>query len=165
MRLVEPASADDDLFETDQEVLDEWVNRMAFTVEDIRFERLGKPMGDASGGEPQYDTIESPYSGEALSDIAAILGGVSRVFEGDLGPGVEALLPHDSPIRDAFRTRLALAQDALLVVPEPLSVAVVDGRSEVAAVQDALRDLQVVIQVDLAQALGVTVVFNDNDGD
>jgi len=165
-RIVDPSSADDDAYTTDQEVLDEWVNRMAWTIEDIRYERLGKPMGDSAGGEPQYDTIESPFAEGALRDVAAILDGVELTFEGGDGQlGVEALLPPGDPIRNAFRTELALARDALLVVPEPLSVAVVDGRTEVAAVQEALRDLQVVIQVDLAQALGVTIVFNDNDGD
>lgn len=165
-RLVDPTSADDDAYTTDQEVLDEWVNRMAYTVEDIRYIRLGKPMGDEAGGTPQYDTIESPYAQVALRDVASILDGVELTFEGGDGQlGVEALLPPDDPIRGAFRTQLAIARDALLVVPEPLSMAVVDGRSQVVAVQDALRDLQVVIQVDLAQALGVTIVFNDNDGD
>lgn len=166
-RLVEPTRADDDGFDTAQDVVDEWVNRMAFTVEDLRFEKLGKPFGDDSGGEPQPDTMESRWSGRALTDARDALHGVADVFHGaPVGTGIRALLPPErADLVEAFDAAFDAADAALLAVPEPLETAIVDDREAVFAAQTALRDLQVVIQVDLAATLGVTIVFNDNDGD
>lgn len=165
-RLVDPVNTAGDAYDRHQDVLDEWVNRMAFTVEDLRFVRLGKPLGDTSGGTPLPDTLESRYSGASLRDVADVLDGVDLVFEGADGkPGIASLLPEGSPIRSAFVQRVGLTRDALMVVPEPLELAVTEAPESVVVVQDQLRELQVIVQVSLAQALSVTVVFNDNDGD
>jgi predicted lipoprotein len=166
-RLVDPSSADDDDYHVDHDVIDEWVNRMAFTVEDLRFEKLGKPFGDSAGGEPQPDTLESRYAARSLTDARDALLGVADVFHGSpAGTGIVALLGEDdAALIAAFDEAFAAADAALLAIPETLETAVVDDRDTVFDAQNALRDLQVVIQVDLAAALGVTIVFNDNDGD
>lgn len=159
--IVRPSEVDS-LYDTPQDVLDEWVNRMFFTVEDLRFEKLGKPLGDDSGGTPLPDAAESPFSGRSLADARDALAGVRDVWEG----GVRGFLPADS---DALITNvesaLTDAETALAAVPEPLTATVVDDRASVQAAQDALRVLQIALQIDLAQALSVTIAFNDNDGD
>lgn len=166
-RLVTPEDLDDDDFDDASDVRDEWVNRMAFTVENIRFDKLGKPFGDSSGGVPLPDTLESRYSARSLTDAHDALLGVHDIFHGmPAGSGIVALLdPADAALVTAFDEAFAAAEVALLTVPEPLETAIVDHRDLVFTAQNALRDLQVVIQVDLAAALGVTIVFNDNDGD
>ena len=50
-------------------------------------------------------------------------------------------------------------------IPEPLEQAILLDREIIARAQEALLALQVAVQVDLAQALSVTIAFNDNDGD
>jgi predicted lipoprotein len=146
-------------YRTQQAVLDEWVNRMAFSVENLRATRLGKPLGDRSGGEVQPDTIESRPSGRSLTDAADILVGVDGVWtlgvrglvDDDLAAGVDALL--------------ATSAARLAAIPEPLEETIVLEPEVVVYTQDALQALQVALQVDLAQTLSVTITFNDNDGD
>ncbi len=161
-RLVHPEDHPDDPYDTLQDVVDEWVNRMIFTVEDIRSTKLGKPVGDTSGGEPLPDTIESRLSGRSLQDARDALSGVRDVAEG----GILELLPADS---DDVSRRVFLAQDQseeyLAFVIEPLELAIEADRETIAGTQEKLLAEQVVLQVDLAQALAVTLAFNDNDGD
>jgi predicted lipoprotein len=145
-------------YETVQAVVDEWVNRLGFTVENLRLEKLGKPLGDTSGGEVQADALESPYSGRSLTDARDALAGVAAAWEALRGLATPA-------VAEAVDERLDAAAVALAAVPEPLATAIVEDRAAVVAAQEALQALQVVLQVDVASALGVTVVFNDNDGD
>jgi len=160
-RLSAPTT-DDPMYPGTQFVLDEWVNRTVFTIENIRKDKLGKPLGDAAGGEPQPDTIESPYSERSLADAIDALDGVADVLT--VPSGLLDLTKKDD-LGENIRGLLDDARAALNAVPEPLSLAIVDHRDRVVAAQDALLALQVGLQVDLAQALNVTIAFNDNDGD
>lgn len=166
-RITSPEVRSDDMYDVPQDVIDEWVNRMAFTVEDIRFVKLGKPLGDSSGGEPLPDTIESRYSGRSLQDARDALQGVYDIFRGAApGEGLAALLhEEDARVASVNDTWHENARQALEIVLEPLEVAVTADRTGVQTAQDQLQGYQVAIQVELAQALSVTVAFNDNDGD
>jgi predicted lipoprotein len=148
-----------------QDVLDEWVNRVAFTVEGIRVDQLGKPLGDADGGSPRPDALQSGLSGRSLTDARDALAGLRRAWRPDGAPGLAALAAADFHLVDALDSGFAEADAALGAVPEPLSTAIVDARPAVVAAQDALQRLQVAVQVELTQELGTSVVFNDNDGD
>jgi predicted lipoprotein len=156
-----PSSVEDGFYETQQEVLDEWVNRMVFTVENIRAEKLGKPIGDCSGGEPQPDTIESRLSGRSLTDALDALDGVQGLWE----TGVRGLVDDDPALVDSIDALLVESRSRLAAVPEPLEDTAALQPEVIGDVQEALLALQVAIQVDLLQALGVTPAFNDNDGD
>ncbi len=158
---------DEDAYDTPQAVVDEWVNRMAFTVENIRAEKLGKPAGDDSGGTPLPDTLESRTSARSLQDARDTLAGVQDVWTGDVGGdhlGVRDLLD-DAELAARVDQLFDVAIERLERVPDPLEQTIVIEPEIVAYAQEALQALQVVIQVDLAQALGVTITFNDNDGD
>lgn len=172
-RLTDPASDSTDMWDTTQDVLDEWVNRMAFTVENIRSMKLGAPLGDTSGGAPHPETLESRYSGRSLRDARDALAGVSAAWHGaaPVGPdgtgwpGVAALLGREPALVARVTQLFAAAEASLAAVPEPLMASLTAAPEAIARAQDALRALQVALQTDVAQALGVTVTFNDNDGD
>lgn len=161
-RLTEPDAWPDDAYDSRQEVVDEWVNRMGFTVENIRATKLGKPVGDSSGGEPQPDTLESRYSGTSLTDARNALAGVHAVWAGD--PGIRDLV-QDRDVASNIDALFGEAIEKLAAVPDPLEDTITSNPEAVAAAQALLLDLQVAIQVDLASALSVTITFNDNDGD
>lgn len=166
VQLADPA-AHDLAYASHQQVVDEWVNRVLFAYDDIRSEKLGKPLGDASQGTPSPEAVESRFSKRSLQDAIDTWDGAEAVL-GDREHGLVALMPLDrTPIGffddlDAARTA---ARTALGGIHEPLSEAVVDHRDGVVAAQDAIRTVQVLLQVDMTQALGVTLAFNDNDGD
>lgn len=165
--LEDPAAQTDFAYVDTQGVVDEWVNRMLFALSDIRAEKLGKPLGDANQGVAQPGSVESPFSDRSLQDARDLYAGIEAVFDGrDQGIG-DLLLPSRTPVSftEDFEAARQRARLALAEVPEPLASAVIDDPERVRAAQEALRDVQIVIQVDLAQALGVALSFNDNDGD
>lgn len=166
-RLTDPTVDTTDMWDTTQDVLDEWVNRMAFTVENIRADKLGRPLGDTSGGSPLPDTLESRYSARSLRDARDALAGVAAAFHGagPAQPGVAALLERDPALVAQVTQQLVDADSALAAVPEPLEASLTGAPEAIVAAQEALRALQVTLQTDVAQALDVTIAFNDNDGD
>jgi hypothetical protein len=54
---------------------------------------------------------------------------------------------------------------ALDAIPEPLTEAIVSSRPAVQKAIDQLGALQRAVQVDVINALSLSVGFNDNDGD
>jgi predicted lipoprotein len=64
-----------------------------------------------------------------------------------------------------MRRRLIAVFDAIDAIGAPLGRAVVSEPESVEAAIDSLGALQRLLQVDIANALSLTVGFNDNDGD
>jgi len=143
----------------------EVVNRMAFTIENIRTDKLGIPLGNTTGGSPQPDKAESRFSGRSLDDIRDNLTGFELLYfgNGDADSlGLDDYAPEYSlPVREQLEAvRAALEQITL-----PLTQAVLDEPTRVVDVMEALTELQRLVQVDVMTALGLTPSFNDNDGD
>jgi uncharacterized protein len=155
-------------FETLQLALGEIVNRMGYTLENIRGEKLGKPLGTTSGGTPQPDKAESPFSGRAIEDIRDNLRGIERLYFGDGSStdlGLEGYLKQrGKSFAKLMRGELDASFGALFAI-EPLSEAIVSRRPEVEAAVARLGALQRAIQVDVINSLALSVGFNDNDGD
>jgi putative iron-regulated protein len=150
-----------------QNGVDEWVNRLAFSAENVRGTKLGKPAGDQSGGGLFLAGLESRYSGRSSQDARDAMDGVALVWSGTQGRrGVRDLVLEDPVLAEQIDTLMAQCQQDLAALPEDLEAALLaDERTELESAQDCLLALQVGIQVDLAQALGVSIAFNDNDGD
>lgn len=158
-----------DAFSSLQMALAEMVGRMAFTVENIRNDKLGRPVGLTSGGTPQPAKAESQPSGRSIEDIRDALRGVALLFDGADAPGAQGLdaylIDRGRPFTERMSEALAAANAALDAIPGPLTEAVDTAPETVVAAIASLGELQRLIQVDLANALSVTVGFNGNDGD
>jgi len=164
--LTEPSETSEGPYASVQDVLDEWVNRMAFTVENIRVMKLGKPVGDDAGGVPPPELLESPHSDTSMDDALAALQGVQLLWEGtETTPGVRSLPSVQVGTRDRLDTLFATTYDRLRQVPQPLRDTLLTEPEVVAWAQEALLELQKGLQIELAQDLSVTITFNDNDGD
>lgn len=163
-RLTAPRAGDGDRYDDVQDVVDEWVNRMAFTVENIRGTKLGGPLGEGGGSSAQPALAESAASGRGLADASDALAGVAAAWAGGDGLGVIDLV-EDEALAARVQQRLDASADRLSALPSPLGQTVVEQPELVQRAQDALNALQVSLQVELAPAIGVTVTFNDNDGD
>ncbi|MFT5585023.1 MAG: putative iron-regulated protein [Cognaticolwellia sp.] len=150
-----------------QNGVDEWVNRLAFSAENVRATKLGKPAGDQNGGGLFLDGLESRYSARSTQDARDAIDGVALVWSGlDGALGVRDLLVDDPALVSQLDTLMAQCQQDAAALPEDLEGALVENdRDTLETAQACLLELQVAIQVDLAQALGVSIAFNDNDGD
>lgn len=166
----DPDAPRDDMHDSARELLDAWVNAMLFSVENVRAKQLGKPLGDATGGQPQPDLLQSRPSERSLQDAQDAVWGVGALWRGyvatdsEAHPGIRDAV-RDAELVDAIDAAFEAIDASLGEIDEPLEAAIVDDRDDVVLAQDALRALQVALQVELAQDLAVTITFNDNDGD
>lgn len=147
----------------------EVVNRMGFTLENVRRDKLGRPLGDMTGGVTLPNETESRFSGRAIRDILDNLAGIELLFFGDPArnlPGVASYAIERGRSFDAqFRSAVDGARAALEAVSAPLGEAVDTEAERVREASVRLGELQSLIQTDLIGALGLTLNFNDNDGD
>ena len=84
--------------------------------------------------------------------------------EGSEGLGVRDLLS-DASLRERVDVLLDTAEMRLGEIPESLEVTIAIEPEIVSRAQESLLALQLILQVEVAQALDVTITFNDNDGD
>lgn len=156
-----------EMYDTLSMALSEIVNRMAFTVENIRADKLEAAI--APDGTPQPNKIESLYSGRSVADIKDNLSGIEAMFFGNEGQGLlglDAYLQHRGYfLGQRLKQELSRAREALLLVDLPLSVAIEEAQTSVFSASETLAGLQRLIQVDIIGALSLSVRFNDNDGD
>ena len=155
------------MYDTLPMALSEVVNRMGFTIENIRADKLG--AGIAPDGTPQPDKLESLFSGRSIGDIDDNLRGIEQLYFGDpkLGLlGLDAYLEHRGYHLGArMRSELDSSRAALARIDLPFSVAIDSEQELVEDAIDRLELLQRLIQVDVIGALSLNVRFNDNDGD
>jgi len=142
---------------------------MAFTLENIQSDKLGRPLGMTAGGVPQPDLLESRFSGRSVEDIRDNVRGIEALFFGVPSEGALGLDAYlDSKNRhfdQRMRAALDALDEALSDVDAPLSEAIVTNPGGVERAIERAGELQRLIQVDVINALSLTVSFNDNDGD
>lgn len=149
--------------------LGEVVSRLAFIIENVRGDKLANVLGTRSGGTAQPDSAESRFSGRSLEDMRDNLRGVEQTLFGKK-KGAQSVVGYlDSlgkkDLRKKLEAELEDSYAALDAVGAPLTSAVVDDPESVQAAIDELSQLQTLIQVDVINALGLTLTFNDTDGD
>jgi predicted lipoprotein len=122
-----------------------------------------------TGGLAVPNEAESRFSGRSIQDILDNLAGIEVLYFGDPArnlPGVSTYAVERGQSFDAsFRSALDAARAALEAVDVPLTEAVSTDAERVREATARLGELQTLIQVDLISALGLSLSFNDNDGD
>lgn len=149
--------------------VDQMVNQLIATSESVAGARLADPLGLRTGGTAQPNLVESPYAPHSTQDMLGILEGIAAVYQGadgGTGLGLQDYVASKDPDLDArVVSQMAAARSALQAIPPPLATAVVDQRSSVEAAYEQARALKRILGTEVVAALGVTLTFNDNDGD
>jgi predicted lipoprotein len=152
-----------------RDAFSEVVNRMGFTLENVRRDKLGRPLGEMTGGTPDPNVAESRFSGRSLRDIQDNLAGIERLYFGDPSLSLPGLASYVSErgqnFDDRFQSGVSAARAALDAVDMPLTDAVTAEPDRVRDASTKLGELQTLIQVELISALGLSLNFNDSDGD
>jgi predicted lipoprotein len=165
------AGAAGSAYASEQAGLDAVVNATIENLYRMVKDKLDRPLGNLTGGEPDPLALESRFSGTARDDLEANLRGFATVYLGADGepggePGLGALIAARDP--DLDRRILAqhvVARDALAAVPLPFAAALTDHRDDVQRARDEIDALRRLIKLDVASLLGVTLSLSDNDGD
>lgn len=150
--------------------LSEVANRMVFIIENIRKDKLNKPLGKTAQGTPQPELVESRYANRAKQDILDNLEAVRALFYGDYRDDEhmgfhDVLLAQGTNLSPTFEQLYKETQEAFADIDQPLVIAIIEAPQRVERAYDTLRNLQRFIQTDMLGALGIQSEFNDNDGD
>ena len=146
-------------------------NQIIADVEDIVGSRLGKPLGKRTNGEIRPDLVEAPSSGASLPRIIATLESEKAAFTGGDGPGLDDYLDFigatygEEPLSQVIVSQFDAALAALRAIDGPLETAVQSNPAQVESAYDETLSLLTLLKADMVNQLGLTLTFNDNDGD
>lgn len=158
------------VYPTTKTAVDEVVSQLVFQAEVVHRDKIGKPFGKQSGGEPLPDTEESWRSDNSLADIESTLRGVENVYqgrsEGHDGQGIADIVAFESvDANAAVEAAFAAAFTAAAAVPPPLRTAFTGSPAAVEEAYGRARELKRALGTEVVTVLGVTLGFSDADGD
>jgi len=153
-----------------KEAVDNLYASLVTALQVVVDQKLLIPLGE-SPADAKPALAESARAGRSLKNIAINLAAMRAMVLGeDGGPGFAALLP-DNADGTAARKAVVKAFDdaaaAVKAVPAPLDKAVADPkqRKAVEAAFRAAKGIQTVLVQKLPPLIGVTLGFNELDGD
>ncbi len=152
------------------------VNQFNFEVDLTKRAKVGIPSGRFSAGNPIPDRVEAYYSNTSLALLERNLKALKATFMGQSatganGPGLDDYLDHvgakysNKNLSEAIIQQFDAALAATAAVPAPMAQAVTSHPQAVTKLYDELQKLIVLTKTDMPAALGVTITYNDNDGD
>jgi predicted lipoprotein len=143
--------------------LDSLINDTLFLLEDIGDRELGVALG-VMGGDADIERVVEGASGLATADIVGHLAGLRTVLIGDpAGGGLSPLLGDE--ITSRLSGKFDVADSAAAMVGFPLREAVTATPTQVEALREAVKAIQVTVATEVVSRLGVTIGFSDADGD
>jgi predicted lipoprotein len=134
--------------------------------------KIGIPAGVRSAGVARPGLVEAPYAGYSAQLAAANLRAAQRLFggtalDGDEGVGLNDYLAAlgASDLAGEIERAFAEAIAAVEALPDPLDKTIADDPAPAVAAFREMQDVVVLLKADMTSVLGITVTFQDNDGD
>jgi predicted lipoprotein len=160
-------------FATRGAAVEEVINSMITVIERTKNDRLAKPLALPGGGSPVLARAESHRSRTSLANVARALEALRALYLGGEGAetafgfddflrlGTEASL--DGRIQRLFESTI----DRARALPASFTDLLADpaAQPELSILFTELTELTGLLKNDLAEATGVVVGFNENDGD
>jgi predicted lipoprotein len=138
----------------------------------IRDGKIGIPAGVRSAGVPRPTSTEAYYGGYSAELATASLRAAQRLFLGDAPDGTAGTGLDDylraldaEPLATQITTEFDEAITAVEVLEDPLAEQIERDNDPVLAAFQAMQDVVVLLKADMTSILGVTITFQDNDGD
>ena len=147
------------------------VNQLLQSIENITWDRIGKPSGRRTNGLVRPGLVEAPYSQSSLTRIRATVVALETIYHGGKGLGLDDYLDYlgadyqGQPLSAAISQQFSVTLAALDAIDLPLTQAVTQDAAGVDTAFAELRQLIALLKSDMASQLGVTLTFSDNDGD
>lgn len=142
-------------------------NEMIAEVEEIANVRLNYPR-KGTYGDPQPEAVESPYAQYSVPLAVSNLRGLQQTFNAGLASYLDFLQTNnqlDGLLSEAINQQFDEASAALEAISPSLQTAVVDDPAAVEAAYTEVKNLLVLFKADMANQMGLTITFNDSDGD
>jgi predicted lipoprotein len=152
------------------------VNEMAMVAEDLRYMKVGRPLGIArsatdAAGAPDPSLVESPYAGASMALFREDLVGLRTLVTGGGGTGLDDYLAtlgaeiDGQPLGAVLLAQIDATDRAAATLGDGYQQAVADRSPQAEALYAETGTLLRLIKTDLANWLGVSITFSDNDGD
>ncbi|WP_299158674.1 imelysin family protein [uncultured Tenacibaculum sp.] len=147
-------------------------NAMVSLIEEIVISKLGKPLGEKTGGIISINSLEAYRSGFSLEIINQHLIALEKCYSGNFKQnsikwGYDNYLDLIGSItlNEKINTAFANCKLKIEAVKNPLREELINNKQNVAELRSSFTNLLVLIKVDLANAIGSTITISDNDGD
>ncbi len=133
----------------------------------LRDGKIGIPAGVRSAGVPRPTATEAYHGGYSSELVVANLQAFKSLLSGGSGSGLDdnlRFLEEDDLVTDIFGgidQSIAEAQQ----LSDPLSSDIENDPQPAIDVFTTMQNPLVLIKVDMTSALGITITFQDNDGD
>ncbi|MEM1269135.1 MAG: imelysin family protein [Bacteroidota bacterium] len=152
------------------------VNEMAMVAEDLRYVKVGRPLGIARdpgdpNSDPKPELVESPFAEESIALFREDLAGLRALLTADGGTGLDDYLEtldaelDGQPFAAALLAQIDATDQAAAAVTPSLRQNLSANAGASQALYDETITLLRLIKTDMANWLGVSITFSDNDGD
>ncbi|WP_412060527.1 imelysin family protein [Rubrivirga sp. IMCC45206] len=138
----------------------------------LRDGSIGIPAGVRSAGVPRPTSVEAVHGGYSAELAVANLRALKRLFLGDALSGAAGTGLDDNlravdagGLADEIVAEFDQAIAALEALRDPLDDQIRTDNAPVLAAFQEMQDVVVLLKADMASVLGVSITFQDNDGD
>lgn len=138
----------------------------------LRDGKIGIPSGVKSAGVPRPSAVESYYGGYSAELALANLKKVRRFFRGQSADGPDGVGLEENleaagagELAGEINRELDEAVEALELLNDPLHAQIESDNEPVLAAFSELQDVVTLMKADMASVLGITITYQDNDGD
>ena len=153
--------------------LGQLVNAMVLHYERfIRDGKVGIPAGVRSSGVPRPKTTEAYYGGYSVELAVQSVEALGRLYEGTSFAGEEGVGLNEnlefleaSSLADDITSTVENVVSSLEGLSDPLAKQIDSDVDEVVTAFTGMQQLVVLLKADMTSFLGVTITFQDNDGD
>jgi len=133
----------------------------------LRDGKIGIPAGVRSAGVPRPTATEAYHGGYSSELVVANLQAFKSLLTGGTGSGLDdnlRFLQEDQLVTDILAGLDQAISDAQQL-SDPLSSEIENDPQPAIDVFTSMQEALVLIKVDMTSALGITITFQDNDGD
>lgn len=133
----------------------------------LRDGKVGIPAGVRSAGVVRPTSTEAYYGGYSLELAITNLEQIERIFTGADGKGLDdnlkALDAED--LSDEILAEINEAKTSLEDLNDPLSQQIEENNEPVLDSFEELQQIITLLKADMTSVLGITITYQDNDGD
>lgn len=152
-------------------------NKMIEMAEIIANTKLGSPLGvQLKDGTPQPEDAEAWRSSTSVAHMLANLEVLAQVFAGTRsdqtnGEGFDNYLDalrssiNGQSLSAGIKAQIEKTRQAIVAIQPSVYEAVTSNQTQVKEAHEQARQLIIIIKIEMMNALGGIVTFNDNDGD
>ncbi len=150
-----------------QRTVNKLANEMMSYSETLTSMKLAAPLGLNETATPNFEDVEGIRSESAIAQIESNLQILFKTFTGEQGLGFDDYLIDvgEAQLVTDMLNSLEEALDALSMLNNSLPDVIAENPEALEKTYEASKNFLIMTSVDMANQLGITVTFSDNDGD